>query len=174
MYGQRAFILSARMNDPNILPPSPMRALMDAPTMRDFEWSPREIDPAQRLIPGDLWCVRDAFCALLGWKPGSDEWKRSIEAPTPDDMDRLIDHLGLVWFDPEYQPHWQLLQSQLDHPGISFFTLHSVRMSHCMYQPHLRHLLGLPPQYASYPVEMYRIVVDTRQLPAACMMCSRT
>jgi hypothetical protein len=64
--------------------------------MKGFTWSPRWIDPSHRILPGDHWCVRDDFCALLDWDPGSEEWDIFIEAPSPDDMDPLIEHLGLV------------------------------------------------------------------------------
>jgi hypothetical protein len=140
---------------------------MEAPTMKGFTWSPRWIDPSHRILPGDHWCVRDAFCALLDWDPGSEEWDIFIEAPSPDDMDPLIEHLGLAWFDPEYEPHWQALQSRLDHPGISFYNFHTLKISHCMFQPHLRHLRGLANEYQRCNPELFRLVVDIRQPPRA-------
>jgi len=144
------------------------------PTMRGFVWSPREIRASHRALPGDLWCIRDGFSALMGWEPGSDEWSRFIEAPAPGDMERLTEHLALSWFDPEYRPHREALQHQLDHPGLSVYAFHTIRMSHCLYQPHVRHLRTLPPQYAGIPAELYRIIVDTRQSPAtaACWECA--
>lgn len=87
--------------------------------MIGFIWSEREIDLDIRRLPGDLFCVRDSFCALLGWNPGSNEWSRFIEAPDPHDMDRLIDHLGLAQFDPEYDPHWEVLQTLLESPSTT-------------------------------------------------------
>jgi hypothetical protein len=142
------------------------------PTMVGFIWSEREIGPDTRRLPGDLFCVRDGFCALFGWRPGSDEWSRFIEAPHPDDMDRLIDHLGLAQFDHEYGPHWELLRTLLDHPGISFYNLHSIQSAHCMYQPHLRHHLSLPPQFAPFQPELFRVVVDARQPPGPRSWCA--
>ena len=140
---------------------------MDTPTMRHFKWSPREIAPAHRLLPGDLWCVRDAFCALMGWAQGSSEWNAFIEAPAPDDMDRLIVHLGLVWFDPDHEPHRAGLEAALDHPGVACYNLGRVRMSHCLFQPHVRYPRDLPIEYRlidPHP-ELFCIVIDTRQPP---------
>jgi hypothetical protein len=138
-------------------------------TMAGFRWSEREGDLAHRPAPGDLWCVRDAFCALMRWEPGSNEWDSFVEAPLPGDMDRLVEHLGLVWFDPEHESHKLGLQASLDHPGITVYAFHLVQMSHCLYQPHIRHLRDLPPQYRLIDLnpELFRIIVDTRQPPRA-------
>jgi hypothetical protein len=134
---------------------------IEVPTMVGFVWSDREIPP--RRGPGDFWCVRDAFSELMGWAPGSDEWGQFIEAPLPGDMDRLTDHLGLAWCDPDRQP--EIFDTFLDHPGISVYAFHTHRMSHVMYQPHLRQLRRLPPQYTGVPAELFRIIVDLRQAP---------
>jgi hypothetical protein len=136
------------------------------PTMRGFRWTPREIPASFRGLPGNLWCLRDAYCALFGWEEGSDEWNRFIEAPDPGDPDRLREHLGLSWFDPEYPPHWEVWQNRLDHPGISFYAIHSLQLGHCIYQPHVRYLRPLPDEYRRYDPELFRIVIDTRQPPA--------
>lgn len=108
----------------------PASGEVPAPTMLGFVWTPRTITLAMRQLSGELWCVRDAYTALLRWAPGSDEWQRFIEAPDgPSDMERLIHHLGLVSYDPEYQPHAQQLQHALDHPGIACYKLHAVRQA---------------------------------------------
>lgn len=131
--------------------------------MAGFAWSETFIPPAMRALPGDLWCVRDAFSELMGWPPETDEWGRFIEAPIPDDMLRLIDHLGLAWCDPDRQS--EIFTTFLDHPGISVYAFHTHQMSHVLYQPHLRHLRELPPQFADIPAELFQIIADLRQLP---------
>ena len=143
-----------------------------SPTMVGFTWTLRENPPHLSGLPGDLWCVRDAFSELLGWPPGSKQWGSFIEAPLPGDMDRLCDHLGLAWCDPERQP--EIFAAFLDHPGIAVYAFHTERMSHVMYQPHLRHLRPLPPQYRPLPAELFRIIVDTRQKPRECLQCLGT
>ena len=137
-------------------------------TMDGFVWTPRAI-PSLRGPAGDMWCVRDAFSELMAWRPGSPEWLRFIEAPVPGDMDRLCDHLGLVWCDPDRQP--EIFGTYLDHPGIAVYAFHGERLSHVMYQPHLRHLRPLPPQYAPFRAELFRIIADLRQAPGACLRC---
>jgi hypothetical protein len=144
--------------------------------MLGFVRTPGMIHPAIRSLPGDLWCVRDAFSALMQWPPGSDEWRRFIEATDgPSDMQRLITHHGLVAYDPEYRNHVEPLRQALDHPGIACYKLNRVRVEHCMYQPHLRHLLPLPAEYlaADPHPELFQIIVDLRQAPhaAACQYC---
>jgi hypothetical protein len=141
--------------------------MMNVPTMRGFAWSPRQIESEHRQLPGNLWCVGDAFCALMGWAPGSDEWNAFIEAPAPDDMGRLIDYLGLVWFDPDFGPHQAAPAAALDHPGITCYKLHRLRMSHCLYQRHVRHLRPLPAEYwlVDPDPELFQIVIDLRQPP---------
>jgi hypothetical protein len=136
---------------------------MDTPTMAGFTWSETFISPVMRALPGDLWCVRDAFSELMGWPPGTDEWGRFIEAPAPGEMLRLIDHLGLAWCDPDRQP--EIFATFLDHPGISVYAFHTHQMSHVLYQPHLRHLRSLPPQFSGIPAELFQTIADLRQLP---------
>lgn len=144
--------------------------------MVGFEWTPTTVTPAMRSLPGDLWCVRDSFCALMRWPPGSEEWSRFIEAPNgPADMERLLNHLGLDSYDPEYADHGDLMRESLDHPGIVCYKFHSQRMEHCQYQPHLRHFQPLPPQYviADPSPELFQVIVDLRQDPHsdACPQC---
>jgi hypothetical protein len=101
----------------------------------------------------------------MAWDEGTDDWDAFIEAPAREDMDRLTEHLGLVWFDPDYGPHQRALAASLDHPGISCYGLHRVRLSHCMYQPHVRYLRPLPVEYWAFDPELFRIVIETRQTP---------
>jgi hypothetical protein len=137
------------------------------PTMARFSWSARELPPATPGVLGDFWCVRDSYCALMGWAPGSDEWARFIEAPIPDDMDRLTDHLGLVWFDPLDEEVREELLSSLDHPGVACYNFFGMRMSHVQYQPNLRRLRPLPVEYTIVDPnwELFRFVIDIRQAP---------
>ena len=141
---------------------------MNAPSMRDFHWSLRGIDPMHQALPGNLWCVRDAFCALMGWVEGSDEWNAFIEAPAPEDMDRLIEHLGLVWFDLGAAPVGARNEAAGDHPGISCYNLRRLALSHLVYEPNLRHLRGLPVQYRLIDPdpELFGVIADLRQPPA--------
>lgn len=144
-------------------------AAADIPTMVGFTWTPGATPPTLHGLPGDMWCVRGAFSELMGWPPRSKGWSRFIEGPPPDDMDRLCDHLGLAWCDPEREP--ELLGELLDHPGIAVYAFHTERLSHVQYQPHVRHLRPLPSQYATIPAELFRIIADTRQEPGACIRC---
>jgi hypothetical protein len=139
--------------------------ILNSPSMKGFRWSHREIAGMPRGLPGNLWCVRDAFCALMGWVEGSADWNAFIEGPAPEDMDRLTAHLGLTWFDPDYGPHRAVREAALDHPGIACYKLEPIRLSHCAYEPHLRHLRGLPAAYAAFEPEFMRVIVDMRQPP---------
>lgn len=139
------------------------------PTMASFQWTPQTIPPALRSLPGDFWCVRDAVSALMGWPAGSEEWSQFIELPSPTDVERLMDHLGLDWCDPERQR--TKFATFRDHPGIAVYNLHLYQMSHVMYQPHLRHMQPLPPQYTGAAVELFRVYADLRQAPRNCPRC---
>lgn len=137
----------------------------EPPTLRDFEWDEPRPVPKWNPDDGDGWCARDAFCQLFGWPRGSDEWNRFMEGITAGELDRLTEHLGLAWFDPEYEPHREVLETSLDHPGVAVYAIHSHRMSHCAYEPHLRYLQGLPVQYWDLEPELFRFIVDLRQPP---------
>lgn len=134
------------------------------PTVLDFDWHHAGSHlPAS--AAGDGWCVRDAFCELFRWPVGSDEWLAFVEGPHPEDMDRLTEHLGLEWFDPGHPAHIGPLSERLDHPGATCWKLHAVRMSHVIYQPHLRYERPLPEQYWPFQPERFRVLVDARQEP---------
>lgn len=137
--------------------------------MVGFSWTTHRPRSAVSDLPGDLWCVRDAFSELMGWPSGSDEWAHFIEAPLPADMDRLCDHLGLVWCDPDRQQ--DIFGTFVDHPGIVVYAFHTEQMSHAMYQPHLKHLRPLPPRYDPLRRELFRIIADLRQKPGLCPRC---
>lgn len=131
--------------------------------MAGFTWGPRT-KPIPRGLPGDLWCVRDAFCDLFHWPPGSAERDAFIELPEPEDVERLADHLGLEWFDPLFGPHVPELEKRLDHPGISWWLIHQEQMAHVVYEPNLRRM-HVPARYAKYRPDLYRVIVDVRQEP---------
>jgi hypothetical protein len=136
--------------------------------MKGFRWAPRDSqhrwpDPP---LGGDLWCVRDAFCSLFGWQIGGAEWASFVEAPEPQDMPRLEQHLGLVGFDPDHEPEkWRLIGAS-GHPGISCWNLRAERMAHVLYEPDLRQPRTIPPQYWPLGPERFRILVDIQQSPS--------
>jgi hypothetical protein len=145
---------------------------VDPPTMSRFTWSP--ITSQLRPLPGDGWCVRDAFCQLLGWPVGSLEWTRFVEDPGGPDLYRLIDHLGLEWFDPAAPQHQAALADRLDHPGIFLYGLTYPdplaasgvgHRGHVTYQPHLRRPQPLPLRYQAFQPDLVNVIVDTRQPP---------
>jgi hypothetical protein len=105
----------------------------------------------------------------MGWLPGSDDWHAFIEAPSGPDTERLIEHLGLEWYDLDFEPHQELLVSRLDHPGVFGYqvTTPTGPMDHVVYEPHLRYPRGIQRSYAAYgPVPVY-VVVDVHQPPHA-------
>lgn len=133
-------------------------------SMSGFEWSERR-RPLDRALPGDMWCVRDAFCELFRWSPGSDDWSSFIEGPEDSDCLRLCNYLGLRVFDPMWPEHVTELGQYLDYPGVTFYVLERLQAMHCLFQPHIGSLRSLPVQYrlvARRP-ELVRIVVDPRQ-----------
>lgn len=106
--------------------------------------------------------MRDAICELFGWPPESEDWKAFIEGPGDEDVLRLCEHLGLEVFDPIYPEHRKELEERLDYPGICLYLFRRFQAMHCMYQPDIRNLRPLPPQYSFFKPdpELVRIVVD--------------
>jgi hypothetical protein len=154
-------------------------------TMAGFAWSPTP--GFVPMGPGeDGWCMRDAICPLFGWRPGSEEWLRFIEAPVGEDTPRLAEHLGLACF--QVPQDWGELISRLAHPGAAIFDLHAHQMSHVVYVHDLRWLLhhwpadhGLPatpgdrqlwsygwplgPQHMARGPVLGAVLIDERQPP---------
>ena len=159
----------------------------DAPTMAGFEWSPTP--GFVPMGPGeDGWCMRDAICQLFGWRPGSEEWLRFIEAPVGKDTPLLAEYLGLACF--QVPQDWSELISRLAHPGAAIFDLHADQKSHVVYVHDLRWLLhhwptidGRPARPEDRPLWCYgwplgrehmirgpvfgAVLVDERQPPRA-------
>lgn len=134
-------------------------------TMAGFVWSTAGI-PLPDGMPGDGWCVRDAFCELFRWPRGGEEWAAFIEGPEADDVERLARHLGLEGgFDPLYAPDAQRLGQIVDHPGISCWALHAIQTSHVVFEPHIRFLPPLPVGYRQFAPEHFRVWVDVNQRP---------
>ena len=105
---------------------------------------------------------------MFGWPAGSAEWHAFIEAPHTDDMPRLIEHLGLEEYDPEYGPHRLALEDRWDHPGVAVFQFRELPAAHVVYVGHIRSLMHewpLPVDYAPYGPYLLRVIVDTRQPP---------
>ena len=140
----------------------------------------------------DGWCVRDAFCQLLGWKPGSENWARFIKGPTGLDTLRLAIHLGLTPFEvvPEY---WTELYRRCSHPGVALFSFPTHGKSHIEYVSDVRWLLrywptpdGLPSRWPPCntgwplgPEHMKRrpvlgaVIVDQWQPPRPAVLANR-
>jgi hypothetical protein len=59
----------------------------------------------------------------MGWPPESEGWEAFIEAPRGRDMYRLVEHLGLEWFDPEYYTHQIEIAARLDYPGVLLYDI---------------------------------------------------
>jgi hypothetical protein len=100
--------------------------------------------------PGEEgWCVRDAFCELFGWEPGSDEWPRFIEASAGQDVPRLAEHLGLAVF--EFPRDWHDLIGRSAHPGVALFAFPAYQKSHTVYVHDVQWLLHHWPTPAGQP-----------------------
>ena len=98
------------------------------PSMDGFRWFTTA--PAPRRA-GNGWCVRDALCELYGWAPGSKNWRTFVvEYPEGKDIERLVQHLGLVWLDRQKVGEDSTLQ---DHPGVAFYDLDLYQVSHCVF-----------------------------------------
>ena len=138
--------------------------------MRGFKWTEEPGQPDVPVAPGgDLWCVRDAFCQLMGWPLHSEDWQAFIPGPQGGDTYRLAQHLGLEYFDP--QQHLAEIIARQDHPGVMLYALQIPRptgpqpMGHTIYAPHLRNWPGIPWEYAAYSPELFSVFIDTRQRP---------
>ena len=155
-----------------------------APTMAGFRWSPRT-RPPDPVSGSNGWCIRDSYCQLLSWPPGSAEWSRFIEYPHRDDMLPLTRHLGVTVFDVGIPQHWNELIGRLDHPGIAIFDFPSIARGHAVYVHHVHALLhhwphlggsrrtGLPtsgwplgPEHLRYGPMLSWVIVDERQAVA--------
>ncbi len=145
---------------------TPLTAPSTVRTLADFVWSTPTKTAIRWGETQDLWCVRDAFSELFEWEPGSLEWSRFVEAPRPDDMDRLVDYFELKWYDPEcFVTQGELIAEALDHPGVSVYHLHSLRSGHCIFQPHIRFMRELSSQYVPFEPELFRVIFDPSQPP---------
>jgi hypothetical protein len=104
---------------------------------------------------------------LFRWPQGSDEWLAFIEGPSAEDLDRLCEHLGLEWYDPDYTPHIPLLRARVDHPGVFLYASRLLKQTHAVYEPHLRKPRWLAPHYFDLDPnwEFFRCLVDVRQKP---------
>jgi hypothetical protein len=137
--------------------------------MRGFTWTTESSLDIPAPPGGDLWCLRDTFCQLMEWPPGSEDWRAFIQAPGSQDVYRLIDHLGLTLFEC-HQPE---LAEHLAHPGVLVYLLtvpgmlSSRPMAHMVYEPDLRSCRGIPPQYAENRPQLIQVIVDTRRQPGS-------
>jgi len=132
--------------------------------MMGFAWEGPETAPPP---PADGWCVRDAVCELFEWPVGSEEWRSFIQGPDGPDVDRLLAHLGLEDVEAaDGEGDVEVPEEWLDHPGLAFYAFPSARMSHVIYEAHLRREKGLHPA-APYPPDRvrYRVAVDRTQAP---------
>jgi hypothetical protein len=140
--------------------------------MIGFEWSPVSAPALPETEEGgDGWCVRNAFCELLGWERGSAEWGRFVEWPQGEDMPRLAAHLGMKVLRVEVAQEWNELIGKWAHPGIAFFDLPADQMSHVVYVPDVRWLLhhwptpdGQPAERGSRQPLIYGWPLDNRYL----------
>ena len=148
------------------------------PTMEGFTWTSRDLEPCG--LEGNRWCVRDAYCALFGWPPGSDEWNRFIEGPAPADMESLAHHLGVATFDVRSAAGWNAIIPDVDHPGVAVFEIPELEISHMVYVGHVRVLLEqwpygmdshpygywpLTPEHLRHNPILRLVLVDRRQPP---------
>ena len=121
------------------------------PSLKGFDWTIKDAiyDHASlslQQIPGNGWCIRDAFCELLNWPEHSDEWNKFIEDPILNDVIRLGNRLGLhrlLWDTDEHRwlsdhPNSLRRKPILDHPGVVIFLLESLETFHCIFHPDLR------------------------------------
>jgi hypothetical protein len=113
--------------------------------------------------PGDGWCVRDSVCGLFGWLSSSPEWLSFIECPQPDEVDRLVLHLGLVRVNPTIPHHFAWLVGNLRLPCISVYNFHSRQRSHFQHESSIGGYRGLPVVYRSLgDAELVEFLIDGR------------
>jgi len=122
-----------------------------SPTMVGFKWS--AAPPYVPTVPDENgWCVRDAICKLIGWKPGSEEWQRfTVEGPKGTDLIKLGVHLRLTVFDLTAPGAYDELSRRAAHPGVALFGFDEVEKSHVMYVPDVRWLLRYWPTPDGFP-----------------------
>ena len=140
-------------------------------TMSGFTWLTDATPQLGVLTPSDedLWCVRDAICQLMRWAPGSDDYRAFIRLPGKQDTYRLATHLGLALFD--YDNQSQIAAEHATHPGVMLYELDvpgapsSNPVAHMIYEPDLRRLRGIPPQYDEYRPKLVLVLVDMNQSP---------
>jgi hypothetical protein len=82
-------------------------------------WSEREHESQNLEVSGNLWRVKVAFCALIGWASGSVDWNLFIEGATLENIDHLAKHLRLVSFKPDHRPDQEGLKAAPDHREIT-------------------------------------------------------
>ncbi len=85
-----------------------------------FEWSTGL--PSVSRLPvfpgGDFYCVRDAFCDLMGWALDSGEGQSFQQAPKVGDVIRLAHFLGLTVYVAPIPP-----DADLAHPGLFVYEI---------------------------------------------------
>ena len=118
--------------------------------MAGFRWSPRTL-PANPAPGSNGWCVRDSYCQLLQWPPGSAEWSRFIEYPHQDDLLPLAGRLGVTVYDVGIAQHWNEPIGKLDHPGIAMFDIPAAATGHAVYVHHVHALLHRWPNFGGHP-----------------------
>lgn len=122
-----------------------------SPTVLGFTWTARDEPPV--LMPGAAngFCIRDAFCALLGWPLDSDEAASFPEYPPNSDTLRLAEHLGLRVFNLREPEQWNQMIANMDHPGVAIFYLHAVSAGHSAYVHHVHALMHHWPTRGGLP-----------------------
>ena len=130
------------------------------PSMDGFQWLTVAWSPG---LPGNGWCLRNAICELFDWPTGSRNWRAfTVEYPVGEDVERLVQHLGLVWLDCQKVAADPTLQ---DHPGVAFYDLDLYEIGHCLFQPHARFLKPLPPFLQAAHPRLTGVAVDITQAP---------
>ncbi len=154
-----------------------MRIDLSVLSLEGFTWTSKDLDDnnlnrSQLEVPGDGWCVRDAFCELMNWPENSDEWNRFVENPSFDDVIRLGNRLGLhrLFWDEKTlcwrndNPDSHAIEPGLDHPGVVIFWLEPLETFHCSYSPDLRSYPHLPIRYFEFRPEAVMALMDANRL----------